>query len=111
MKKYLLPQMLLLPPQIYPAGYVPAVQKCLLWSKCYFLEWFFRLVETFWARKTDLLGRENWNNVHGAHERQNEPTALMTITNLALHNQTLYTMVARPPQGLRRIWTAFLSQK
>jgi len=32
------------------------------------------------------------------HERQNEPTALMTITNLALHNQTLYTMAARPPQ-------------
>jgi len=30
------------------------------------------------------------------HERQNEPIALMTITNLALHNQTLYTMAARP---------------
>jgi len=28
------------------------------------------------------------------HERQNEPTALMTITNLALHNQILYTMAA-----------------
>jgi len=32
------------------------------------------------------------------HERQNEPIALMTITNLALHNQTLYTMAARLPQ-------------
>jgi len=32
------------------------------------------------------------------HERQNEPTALMTITNLALQNQTFYTMAARPPQ-------------
>jgi len=32
------------------------------------------------------------------HERPNQPTALMTITNLALHNQTLYMMAARPPQ-------------
>jgi len=34
------------------------------------------------------------------HEKQNEPTALMTITNLALHNQTIYTMAARSPHLL-----------
>jgi len=40
------------------------------------------------------------------HERQNEPVTLMTITNLALHNQTLYTMAVRPPQTFPPDWWA-----